>query len=147
MALDCEAAFASRLVFLGMATYRCALQALELLTAGSFAFSCNYSPGTDEILFVEIVVVLILGNAARSHEAGFRSLLFGRCMLMVSETKQEVEGSEDIAPMRLPPGLRQVGELGVLQWSGFAAPDEGFREETSWLLKNRARGRAAFAAK
>jgi hypothetical protein len=30
---------------------------------------------------------------------------------------------------------------------GFAAPDEGFREETSWLLKNRARGRAAFAAK
>jgi hypothetical protein len=45
-------------------------------------------------------------------------------MLMVSKAKQDVEGSEDIAPMRLPPPeretprLRQVGELGVLQLSG-----------------------------
>jgi hypothetical protein len=75
MALDSEAAFASRLVFLGVATYRCALQALELLAAGSFALSCNYSPGTDETSCVEIVDVLILGNAARSLEAGFKSLL------------------------------------------------------------------------
>jgi hypothetical protein len=124
MALDSEAAFASRLVYLVLATYRCALQALELLTAGSFTLSCSYSPGIDETLFVEIVVLLILGNAARPLEAGFESLHFGRFTLMVSETKQVIERSEDNAPRRLPPPekeaprLSQGGELDSLQLSG-----------------------------
>jgi hypothetical protein len=36
MALDSEAAFASRLVYLVLTTYRCSLQAMGWATAGSF---------------------------------------------------------------------------------------------------------------
>jgi hypothetical protein len=78
----------------------------------------------DETLFVRIVVVLILGNAARLLEEGFERLSLERCALMVSETKQEIGRPEDNAPRQQPPPereaprLRQVGELGGLHLSG-----------------------------
>jgi hypothetical protein len=65
MALHREAAFASKFVYpVCFGSIQCALQALEALTAGSFTLSCNYSPGIDETSFVEIVVLLILDDAA-----------------------------------------------------------------------------------
>ena len=125
MALDSEAAFASRLVDLGLGTYRSALQALGWATAGSFAFSCNYTPGgIDETSFVDVVVVPILGSAAHPLKSSLKRLHFESYTLMLSEMKRKIERVEDDAPRRLPPPerearrLRQVGELAGLQLSG-----------------------------
>ena len=96
----------------------------------------------DETLFVRIVVVLILGNAARLLEADFERLLFGRCALMVSEMKQEIVRSEDNAPRRLPPPereaprLRQVGELGGLHLSGEYVFAHSLVDEVALMLKD-----------
>jgi hypothetical protein len=103
MALDSEASFASRLRDLRLEPFAELITAAGWGTAGSFAFSCNYSPGmTDETSFVNTVVIPILGAADHPLKASLKRLHFESYTLMVSEMKRKVERVEDDAPRRLP---------------------------------------------
>ena len=132
--LDSKAVFESRLKELGIEGLLAACRARRIDTYGSFAYSCDYVPGSDErTSFFELLDDLGL-NRRHPQSTAVRRLFYEAVSLASEELKAKTQRREDDPPRRLPTAER-AARLEALQTRlGTAVKLRGDNEPSDRLL-------------
>ena len=78
------------------------LQAAGITTLGTYAFSCTYTPGSDNDDSLKALLTEALGAAPNLHQqACLRRLFVEAHTLSIAEMRQRVERTEESAPRRM----------------------------------------------
>ena len=102
-AVNSSAVFQGRLKALGLEDLTPLFIDKGWSTYNEFAFSASYMPGNpDESVFVEKVIVPLLGDADSPRRAKIRFLFFESFTLSVEELKRKSRPDDDEKPKKLP---------------------------------------------